>query len=106
MAAPGPASSIGGMETYELLEDAGTVTIEVAGARDEHQEQELLQAFDDCRNGRCSCPTDQYDKLASMQVDRADDSITLRLERKPDARFDTTELQTCLEHTIGKAKGS
>ena len=98
--------NIGGMASYELHEDAATVSIEVAGVRDERQEQELLHAFDDCRNGRCSCPTDQYDKLASMQVDRADDSITLRLEPKPGARFDTAELQACLEHTIGKATGS
>lgn len=94
------------MAKYELREDAATVSIEVSGVGDDRQEEELLQAFDDCRSGRCSCPTDQYDKLAAMDVDRGDDSITLRLEPKPGARFDTTELQTCLEHTIGKAESS
>ena len=73
------ARSIRGMPKYELREDAATVSIEVSGVGDERQERELLEAFDDCRSGRCSCPTDQYDKLASMDVDRDADSITLRL---------------------------
>ena len=90
------------MAKYELREDAATVSIEVSGVEDERQEQGLLQAFDECRSGRCSCPTDQYDKLATMHVDHGDDAITLRLEPKPGARFDTTQLRACLEHTIGK----
>ena len=75
--------SIGDMAKYELHEDAATVAIEVSGVGDDLEEQKLLEAFDDCRSGRCSCPTDQYDKLASMDVDRADDSITLRLDPSP-----------------------
>ena len=97
--------SIGDMAKYELHEDAAAVSIEVSGVGSDLEEQKLLEAFDDCRSGRCSCPTDQYDKLASMDVDRAEDSITLRLEPTPGARLDTTELQTCLEHTIGKGQG-
>ena len=98
--------SISAMAKYELREDAATVSIEVSGIDEERQERELLEAFDECRGGRCTCPTDQYDKLASMQVEHGDRAITLKLEPKPGARFDTTELQTCLEHTIGKATGS
>jgi hypothetical protein len=100
------APSIGAMAKYELHEDAARVSIEVSGVDGERQERELLEAFDECRGGRCTCPTDQYDKLASMQVEHGDSAITLKLEPKPGARFDTTELQTCLEHTIGKARGS
>lgn len=104
--APRPdAPSIGAMAKYELHEDAARVSIEVSGVDGERQERELLEAFDECRGGRCTCPTDQYDKLASMQVEHGDRAITLKLEPKPGARFDTTELQTCLEHTIGKARG-
>ena len=106
MAAAQGARSIRGMPKYELREDAATVSIEVSGVGDERQERELLEAFDDCRSGRCSCPTDQYDKLASMDVDRDADSITLRLQPKPGAQFDTAELHTCLEHTIAKTEGS
>ena len=90
------------MAEYELHEHAATVSIEVAGVNEERQERELLEAFDECRSGRCACPTDQYDKLASMQVQRGDRAITLKLEPKPGERFDTAQLQTCLEHTIAK----
>jgi hypothetical protein len=91
---------------YELHEDAATVSIDVSGVDDERQERKLREAFDDCRSGRCTCPTDQYDKLASMQVERGEDAITLKLEPKPGERFDTAELANCLEHTIGKSRPS
>ena len=94
------------MANYEVHEDAATVSIPVDGVDDERQERELLEAFDECRGGRCTCPTDQYDKLESMQVERGDGAIRLTLEPKPGARFDTTELQACLEHTVGKARRS
>ena len=94
------------MAEYELHEDAATVSIEVSGVDGERQERELLEAFDECRSGHCTCPTDQYDKLESMQVEHGDKAITLKLEPKPGARFDTAELQTCLEHTLAKAADS
>ena len=37
---------------------------------------------------------------------RDDDSITLRLQFKPAARFDTAEPHICLEHTIAKTESS
>jgi hypothetical protein len=91
---------------YELHEDAATVSIDVSGVDDERQESALLEAFDECRSGHCTCPTDQYHKLASMQVERGEDAITLKLEPKPGERFDTAELKTCLEHTIGESRRS
>lgn len=106
MAAPRSGRSICDMARYELREDAATVSIGASGVGDERQERESLEAFDDCRSGRCSFPTDHDDKLASMEVDRDDDSITLRLQLKPGARFDTAELRTCLEHTIAKTESS
>lgn len=36
---------------------------EVAGIEDR-----LLQAFGECQAGQCSCRTDEYQKLASMEV--------------------------------------
>jgi hypothetical protein len=102
MAPLADARSIGAMAKYELREDEASVSIEVSGVGEERQERELLEAFDECRSGRCTCPTDQYDKLASMQVEHGDRAITLKLEPKPGERFDTAQLQTCLEHTIGK----
>ena len=36
---------------------------EVAG-----KQEELLEAFGECQSGRCACPTNEYEKLAVMEV--------------------------------------
>ena len=92
------------MARYEIREEASAVSIEVTGVGG--QKDQLLEAFDDCRTGHCSCPTDQYDKLAAMQVDQGEDLIKLRLEPKPGTRFDTTEIEKCLDHNVPSAPDS
>jgi hypothetical protein len=32
------------------------------------QQDDLLAAFAECQSGRCSCPTEEYQKVASMEV--------------------------------------
>jgi hypothetical protein len=71
---------------------------EVAGVQDK-----LLEAFGECQAGRCSCPTDEYQKLASMEVEQETDTIRLRLHAKPGERFDTSEIAACLDYTTAKA---
>jgi hypothetical protein len=65
MPADASVLTLGSVAKYELREDASTVSIAVTDVSDQHEH--LLRAFDDCRERRCSCPTDQYDKLASMR---------------------------------------
>ena len=44
---------------------------------------ELLEAFAECHEGGCSCPTDEYLKVATMEVRPTEDRIAIRLEAKP-----------------------
>ena len=44
------------------------------------------------------CPTDEYGKLASMEVIGAGDSIRVRLEAKPGEKLDAAQVETCLLH--------
>ena len=71
---------------------------EVAGAEDR-----LLEAFGECQAGQCSCPTDEYRKLASMKVEQTDNGIRLRLEARPGEKFDTSEIAACLDYTTAQA---
>lgn len=85
---------------YRISKETAAVSIElteVAG----HQ-QELLQAFQECQDGSCSCPTDEYQKVASMAVDAEDARIAIRLEAKPGAVLDASEIERCLDYTIEK----
>jgi hypothetical protein len=43
-------------------------------------------------------------KLASIEIHADEDRIAIRLSSKPGQRLDTSEIDACLDHTIGKAK--
>lgn len=77
--------------------DTGLV-IELTGV-DGKQEQ-LLAAFDECQQGRCTCPTDEYEKVEAMEVRPTGDRIDILLTSKPGGQFDEAEVAACLEHTI------
>jgi len=88
------------MARYQIDEQESTVLIEVAEVAG-HQE-ELMQAFGECQVGQCSCPTTEYTKLASMEVEQGEDLIRLRLDPKPGQKFDTSEIAACLDYTTAK----
>ena len=89
------------MARYRIEERGASVASEltqVAG-----QQDQLLQAFGECQAGQCSCPTDEYQKLATMAVEPGDDVLRLRLDAKPGERFDVSEIAACLDYTAAKA---
>ncbi len=88
------------MARYRIDERESAVSIEVteAGGR----QDQLMEAFGECQAGQCSCPTNEYEKLASMEVEQAGDLIRIRLEPKPGEKIDTTEIAACLDYTTAK----
>jgi hypothetical protein len=87
------------MTQYEISDESSAVSIElteVAG----HQ-KELLEAFQECQAGTRSCPTDEYRNVASMTVDADESRIAIRLEAKPGVELDVSEIENCLDYTIG-----
>ena len=93
------------MARYRLTEEPKSAVAieitEVAGKRDQ-----LLGALAACKAGECSCPTDEYKKLNSMDIDTSDDRIRLRLEPKSGEKFDLSEIAACLDYTTAKATAS
>jgi hypothetical protein len=73
---------------------------EVGGKR-----QQLLEAFQDCAEGHCSCPTTEYGKVASMQVEGDEDRIAIKLEAKPASDFSVSQIADCLAHTVASVEG-
>ncbi len=65
----------------------------------EGKRDQLLEAFQECSEGRCTCPTNEYRKLETLEVIDAGDAIQLSLKAKPDEQIDTTEIEKCLEYT-------
>jgi hypothetical protein len=68
------------------------------------KEEQLLEAFRECQEGRCSCPTQEYTKLESLQVEQGAGTISLRLKAKRGSQFDPAEIERCLGHTEGRIR--
>lgn len=65
--------------------------------------ERLLAAFQDCQEGRCGCPTDEYEKVSTFSVEQdGADAIRVRLTPRPGERFDESEIEACLEHTVAE----
>ena len=82
---------------YEVNEHEPDVEIHVSDAAG-HTSQ-LLQSMQACKTGSCGCPTDQYDKLAAMEIDAGDDEVTVRLQPLPGERLDAEQIKACLDYT-------
>ena len=90
------------MPEYRIREEGTAVAIELADVQG--KQDELLQAFRECQTGQCSCPTDQYEKVAQMQLESDEQQITIQLHPHPGERFDTAEIATCLDYTIAQTE--
>ena len=58
------------------------------GEASDGNRDEVLGALQQCQEGRCACPTTQYEKLQ-----------TLDMEAGPDA-FEQEQIEKCLDFTI------
>ncbi len=90
------------MAEYKVDATGASVAIEITGVGD--RQGELLAAFGECAEGRCSCPTDEYEKLAAMDVRPGEDRIDIRLEAKPGETLDPSEIEACLDYTVQRAR--
>lgn len=61
------------------------------------KKEKLLQAFQECQEGRCSCPTEEYKKLESLEIKHNDESIELHLKSKHGTKINKAEINKCLD---------
>lgn len=85
---------------YKVETTENEINIEITEAKG--KQGKLLAAFQDCQEGHCTCPTQEYSKLDSLEIENDEDTIRLKLKSKPDAKFDESEIGKCLEYTKGK----
>jgi hypothetical protein len=65
----------------------------------EGKEDQFLEAFQECAEGRCTCPTQEYTKLEQLHVEQGSRGITLRLVAKKPRQLDQAEIERCLDYT-------
>ena len=78
------------MAKYKIIDQEKGLKIEVKDI--EGQEQQRLGEFQKCQEGQCSCPTDEYKKLDSMEVEQKDGGIEIKLKAKEDQILDKEEI--------------
>ena len=85
---------------YKIESTKNEIHIEVSEIKG--KQEKLLEAFQECQEGRCTCPTQEYSKLDSLEIETNEDISKLKLISKPDVKFDNSEISKCLEYTKGK----
>ncbi len=88
------------MESKIEKNDSGLdISVEQVGQR----QRALLDAFQACQQGRCSCKTSEYEKLESIDVQSDDDAIRIRLKPRSGETIDQSAVEDCLDYTLEKA---
>lgn len=80
--------------------------IEIEIKDDGENREELLKAFGECQRGQCSCPTNEYKKLAGMDISSSQEELIIKLAAKPEQHFNASEIEKCLEFTLKKTEQS
>jgi len=90
------------MRSYKITETDKGLKIEVR-AQDAEKDQ-LLSEFQKCQQGQCTCPTQEYEKLDTLDLEITEDQINIQLIAKERSFIDRDEIARCLDHTTEKVK--
>ena len=66
------------------------------------EKDKLLEAFQECSEGRCTCPTQEYEKVETLTIAGTDKIIQLSIKSKENTVIDTKEIEKCLAYTRDK----
>jgi len=84
--------------SIESQGDDVTITIEQVGDK----QVELMAEFNECAEGRCTCPSPQYAKVEAIRIKPTTGKIDISLTAKPGEKIDHADIAKCLEHTTKK----
>lgn len=90
------------MATFTVTPGSDGVTIQLVGVGEE--KGALLDSFDACAHGTCGCPTNEYEKLSSVEVGSDGDAITIDLQTRPGEIVDPARISDCLRYTTAAAR--
>lgn len=87
---------------FRIKDDATTVSIQIEELGG--KQGQVLKSLQACSEGRCTCPTGEYDKLDAMQLAQAPDRIAVTLKPKASQRLERSAIEACVQHTIDEAE--
>lgn len=87
---------------YTVNEIEQGVDISIADIN--NRKGKLLEAFQECQEGRCACPTGEDKKLESLEIEQNDNNIQLYLKSMQGTIIDKSEIEKCLEFTVRRVE--
>ena len=88
---------------YKMSETEKGLNIIIEVSNDNNAK--LLTELNNCQQGKCSCPTEEYKKLESLTIENYENKISLILKPKADQILDINEINKCLNYTSNKIEG-
>lgn len=85
--------------------DENTEGLRIQAAVSPEQQKTLLDEFQKCAAGTCSCPSTQYEKLQSIDVIPNATGVTVQLKAKNGEVIDRSDIERCLDHTSRLIQG-
>ncbi len=89
------------MPKFNLTQAASTLLIKIDDVG--NKQAELMGALQECAEGRCACPTSQYEKLQSVDIAAGPDTISVTLTPRTGESIDRRAIEKCLEYTAGQS---
>jgi len=85
------------MMKYAIKHKSQGLEIKVEDLGDNRQQ--VLESLQACAEGKCSCPTNQYEKLDAIQIRPGSDSVSIELKAKAGETVRQADIEKCLEYT-------
>jgi hypothetical protein len=63
------------------------------------KQEKVLESLEACAQGKCSCPTSQYEKLEAIEISPGSDGVSIELKAKKGETIKQSDMERCLEYT-------
>lgn len=87
---------------YKVTEIDDGINISVSDIKEKNDK--LLEAFQECKEGRCSCPTEEYMNMESLEIKNDGDDFLLHLKAKKGSKINKSEINKCLDYTAERVE--
>ena len=85
------------MPKFKVTQAASKLRIKIGDVGG--KQAELMGALQECAEGRCTCPTPQYEKLQEISIQPTPTGVNVTLTPKPGESIDREAIDKCLEYT-------
>lgn len=87
---------------YEIVKEDKNVEINIK--TNDYDKEKLLEYFNNCKDGKCTCPTEEYYKIETMNINENNGYLNISLNPKIDEELNVDELSECVNYTLSNSE--